>query len=469
MRLTLENVYQRGNLLVRVSRATPPPPKIERDADAPRIEVLSSAALREVLAKAAYFERLDMRANEWKRCHVPPWVVSAIDSRNQWPVPTLEAVSEVPMLRADGTVIDRPGFDIESGVYFAPTTDFPVVCNVKEARDSLLDLVTDFPFAGDANRSAWFASTLTPLARLALKGCAPLNLFDANAPGSGKTLLAKATSIIATGRSMAVTTAPENDGEWRKRVTAIALEGEPCVLLDNIHGELRSAAFDAALTATEWSDRILGVSKTVKLPLRVTFFATGNNVILGRDTRRRTNYCRLESREENPEHRTGFKHTDLLTFVHASRGYLTACALAILRGYCEAGRPKQCAPLGSFESWSELVRSATIWCGLPDPIATQSDLQAADSDTTLLQALLAGWRELGDGTGFTAAEAIEAVEYHPDKFHTLRAALADIDGRGGKRQALGQALYKYRGRVCGGLCFTRAERGKVSVWQVEAA
>jgi putative DNA primase/helicase len=465
--LKRSDCYQRGNLIVRVSRATPPPPKIARDPDAPRVDVLSPAALRDVLARHGYFERFDARAKEWTRCHISPWIVSNLQSRDAWPLPTLEAISEVPVLRADGSIIDRPGFDAESGVYFAPTTAFPAV-PVEEARDALLAPFCDFPFHTEPDRSAWLASVLTPLSRLAFNGPAPVSLFDANSPGSGKTLLVKGTSIIATGRPMAVTPMPDSEAEWRKRITSLVIEGEPCVLIDNIHGELRSAALDAALTATEWSDRVLGLNKNVKLPIRISFFVTGNNVILGRDTRRRTNYCRLEVRYENPEQRSGFKHPDLLAYIREHRGYLTSCALSILRGYCAAGRPDQkLPPLGSFEGWSDLVRSAVTWIGLPDPIVTQTALQSSDSDTALLQQLLAGWQELG--SPLTVAEALHAVHYHHDKYATLRAAVAEVDGRGGQKQALGMTLHKFRGRVCGGLCFAKGERGKQTVWRVEAA
>src|SRR5690606_27466551 len=132
-----------------------------------------------------------------------------------------------------------------------------------------------------------------------------------------------------------------------------------------------------------------GVNKNVKLPIRISFFATGNNIILGRDTRRRSNYCRLEVRHENPEQRSGFLHADLLGYIREHRGFLTSCALAILREYCAAGRPDQkLPPLGSYEGWSDIVRSAVVWCGLPDPISTQGALKASDSDTELLKQLL---------------------------------------------------------------------------------
>lgn len=124
-----------------------------------------------------------------------------------------------------------------------------------------------------------------------LSTVAPLNLFDANVRGCGKSLLTDATSQIVAGREMARMSLPRDDEEFRKRITALAVAGEPLILIDNIAGTLGSASLDAALTATSWSDRILGLTAMASnVPLFATWYATGNNVVLAADTARRTAY-----------------------------------------------------------------------------------------------------------------------------------------------------------------------------------
>ena len=463
------NLYVRGNQAVHVSKSTPPPPKIARDAEAPRIQAVSTAAMREVVATVAKLNRFDRRQNRLVPCHVPQWAVNAILSRDSLPVPSIEMVTEVPILREDGSVAAKPGFDRDSGVYYAPTCHFPIVDDVEAARNALIDLVGDCPWPNEAHKSAWLANILTPLARLAFKGPAPLNLADANTPGAGKTLTQSIAAIIGTGRALAVTSCPESDAEWRKRITAIALTGEPTLLIDNIAGDLSSPSLDAALTSTTWSDRLLGVNKTISVPLRVTFYANGNNVTPHRDTLRRINYYRLESQVERPEERGEFKYPNLLAHVQKQRGHYTACALAILSAYCRAGRPCQgLSPLGSYEAWSDLVRSSIKWAGMPDPMETRTMLaESSDTDGDCLRQLLAGWQE-GDSSsvGMTVAEAFDAVDRNPDKFTTLQAVLGEF---GRNRQALGIRLNKYRSRICGGLCFAKINRGRTTVWKVVSA
>ena len=159
------------------------------------------------------------------------------------------------------------------------------------------------------------------------------------------------------------------------------------------------------LTATSWSDRILGQTAMASgVPLFATWYATGNNIILAADTARRTLHIRLESPDEKPEERSGFHHPDLLAWVRTVRPRLATAAVTVLAAYCAAGRPDmRLTPWGSFEAWSALVRQALVWAGLPDPAATRTELTSqADREAAALRGLIAGWEEIDpNGSGLT--------------------------------------------------------------------
>ena len=279
------------------------------------------------------------------------------------------------------------------------------------------------PFASEAHRAAWVAATLTPQARFAFHGPAPLFLIDANVRGCGKSLLTDCTSEITAGREMARMALPRDDEEFRKRITALAIAAEPLILIDNISGTLGSASLDAALTATSWSDRILGQTAMASgIPLFATWYATGNNVILAADTARRTLHIRLESPEENPEERSGFRHPALLAWIRQERGRLAVAPVTILAAYCAAGRPDMgLRPWGSFEAWSALVRQAVVWVGMPDPAETRVELsRQSDREAAALRQLLAGWEEIDpDGRGMTVAAALNEMGEYPGTMRTF--------------------------------------------------
>jgi hypothetical protein len=415
---------------------------------------------------------------------VPDWLVKEVDARGQWPgVRNLVGVVEVPVLRADGTILQRTGYDAQTGLIFDPQIRFPEISqrpardDARRAVDELLEVIAEFPYPSDHHKSGWLSAVITPLVRYAIAGPAPLHLFDANSPGSGKTLQADAASMIVTGRPAAKMAMSREDEEMRKRITAVALAAEQIVLIDNIPSTLGGASLDAALTATSWADRLLGESRMATgIPLYTTWMATGNNVILAGDTGRRTLPIRLESRDEHPEERSGFRHPNLLAWVQDNRGRLAAAAVTIPGAYCAAGRPDmQLKPWGSYDDWSGLVRAALVWAGMPDPAATRANLVGqSDREAAALRALIAGWQEADPvGDGLTCAEAVQLLEKYPNDYQTLRSAMAEVaTSRSSDRpntRSLAMRLHHVRHRVVGGRYFDSRNRNHTAVWFVAGA
>ncbi len=481
---TRENVYQRGGCLVHVVEGAKTPRGIARPKDAPRIATMRFARIRELLADAAAWFRVSDE-EEPEPIHPPDWVVKGIDARGQWQgICRLEAVVESPILRADGTVLQAAGYDQSTGIIFRPEGTFPTIrekpsrADAIRARDMLLEAVEDFPFGSNVHKAAWLAGTLTPLGRYAFHGPAPLFLYDANVRGCGKSLLTDVTSIITAGRAMARMSLPRDDDETRKRITALAVAGEPEILIDNLPaGGFGSPSLDAALTATSWSDRILGQSAMASgIPLYATWYATGNNVILVGDTARRVVHIRLESPEENPEERADFHHPDLLAWAKQERPKLTTAAVTVLAAYCAAGRPDmRLTPWGSFEAWSALIRQAIAWVDLPDPAATRTELASqADREAVALRQLIAGWEKMDPaGVGMTVAAVLRELAENPNCYDTLRAALCELapprDGKTLNPRSVGAKMHHLRRRVIGEKYLDRRDTNQGAVWKVRGS
>jgi hypothetical protein len=466
------DVYQRGAHLVRVAKDSPTPPGLVRQPGAARIELLPPPALREKLSSLAVYLKMTERGEQ--QIHIPQWLVAAVLARGDWPVPSIEMISAVPILRPDGSVISEPGYDPETGVFYLPDAEYPEVMDCELGLQLLSEVFHDFPFATPAHRAACIAAVLTPFGRQAIDGCTPLFVVDGNSPGVGKGLLIDAITAPFSNRSVARMSAPSADDEWRKRITAIALAAEPIVVIDNVAGVLGGPSLDAALTSTRWADRLLGVNETISVPLTTVWLTTGNNLRLSKDTSRRTAHIRLHSLLENPEERTDFLHPNLKAWLSENRPALAVAALSILKAYIDAGRPDQkLTPWGSFESWSNLIRGAVVWLGLPDPGGTRLALRD-DEDTVLLDQILTGWQEADpEGVGMTAAQAVSLVSIasrEDDGPHsTLRAAIESLPGRDLARE-LGSSLAKFKERVCKGRYFdgSTKNRNKVVVWKVIA-
>jgi hypothetical protein len=455
-------IYQRGGTLVRIVEDTSPAAKGVRRPFSPRIDLLPLPLLRERLsANAMWVQNRQRGGNIVEQAARPPaWCVSAVHARANWPgVRHLESIVDYPVIRPDGTILHEPGYDPQTALLVLPAglkcllVDQPTKDMAIAARDALFEVVVDFPFERQIHRAAWLAALLTPLARFAFSGPAPLFLVDANVRAAGKGLLLDSISRIITGQRFTVATYSHDEDELRKRITSLALAGDRLVLFDNLDGKFGNAVLDAALTATAWKDRILGVNRLAEAPLYATWYATGNNVAIAADTARRVCHVRLESPEERPEERQGFRHPDLLQWIGDNRGKLLAAALMIIRAYILAGTPDEHLPAwGSFDDWGRLIRSAIVWIGCPDPGETRTMLQdQADISGEQMGTILAAWEQLDcDRHGLTAAQIIakakEVDNSSPQYLHDLRdaveAMLGKLDARG-----LGYKLRGYRRRV----------------------
>ena len=473
-----ESIYQSGNRLVRVLHDEVTVDGIERPVNSPHIARVQLATLRERLSKCVRFLKPD-KDGELVPAHVPDFVVKAVAARGQYPgIRRLTGVVTCPVLRPDGTMLMRPGYDNRTGLYLDPVSEIPELldspCRQDAMRslDMIWDVVCDFPFACRAHRSVWLAGLLTPLARYTFRGPAPMFLMDANVRGSGKTLLTDIIGIIASGRTMCKMSNTSNDEEARKRITSLAMLGDALVCIDNVT-TMGSPSLDAALTGDMWRDRELGRNRMVEAALRMTWYASGNNVVLMADTSRRICHVRLNCPDEHPEERTGFRHPDLRGYVRKHRLQLLGAALTILHAWFVAGQPRQdLTPWGSFEGWSNVVRQCIVWLGLLDPGETRAELRSrADTEDAAVRALVLGWRELDPtNRGLTAREALSIIEEHPDKYDTLCDAIGELcDLRHGKSatRSLGNKLRRLADRTVDGKRITRTTGEPIARWRVE--
>src|SRR5262249_58812975 len=111
--------------------------------------------------------------------------------------------------------------------------DRPLRSDAFDARDAILEVVVDFPFERPVHQAAWLAALLTPLARFAFIGPAPLFLVDSNTRGAGKGLLLDCISRIATGERFTIAAYTSDEDELRKRITSLALAGDRLGLFHN--------------------------------------------------------------------------------------------------------------------------------------------------------------------------------------------------------------------------------------------
>ncbi len=416
---------------------------------------------------------------EWIPTLPPAGVVAGILARRQWPLRHLSSVSETPVLRPDGTLLQVAGYDKTTGYVYRPSCEYPPIPDsptrqdARAALDELLEVFVDFPYVDESSRMVPIAAILTVLARSAILGSCPAFLLDATTRGSGKTLQADAVSAVALGRSAARKSYPVEEEELGKVLASYAVAGARLILFDNVTREFGGGEIDQAITARDTVElRILGRTEVKRLPWAAVLLASGNNIVLSEDTVRRVLIARLESADENPEDRTGFLHPNLYEWILEERPRLVVAALTILRAFARmGGHQHEGKAWGSFEAWSRLVPGAIVYAGGADPMGSRPSVEqhASDSSRALAVVLEMLPKLDASGRGLTVREIVHVLypdrvsdaERSTDGWDDLRDALeAWTQPKPGQRpslQLLGKRLRSNVGRYVGGKRIVREQ------------
>jgi hypothetical protein len=183
--------------------------------------------MAEAFTKAAHWERYDARSGDWLSTDCPQRLAETYLAREgQWRLPVLTGIINAPTLRPDGSVLELPGYDAETGLLLDPRDSrFPSVPRDPDrgtalrALAYLKELISTFPFVTAADRAVALSGILTSLIRRSLP-TARLHAFNAPTAGSGKSLLVDIASSISTARPAPVIAQGKSEEEMEKRLHA---------------------------------------------------------------------------------------------------------------------------------------------------------------------------------------------------------------------------------------------------------
>jgi hypothetical protein len=315
----------------------------------------------------------------------PRLIVTQLLSRpaDQLPFPPLINIVRSPIMRANGTVLERatPGYDdathyycaMDSGVASLGVPSAPSAAELATAVELLRKTLRDFRFANPAN--VYFANyvglLLTPLVRLMVDDNVPLFAVNGTKAGAGKGLLAKILGILATGREATTTTAPApaEGGEWRKKITTFLLSGETIIVVDNVVDSLNSPELCAMTTTRNYSDRVLGGNTSMSAdPANAIWIFTGNGLQPKADLLRRCVWICLDPQCSDPQRRTDIAEPNLPKWVSDNRAPLLRALFTLVRAWVVAGQPapQGIGPFGSFDRWLNVVGGILQNAGLTE-------------------------------------------------------------------------------------------------------
>jgi hypothetical protein len=343
-----------------------------------------------------------------------------LDWRGEWGLSLLNGIASAPLLRGDGTVSSREGYDAVSGMWCenmpevgalvppVPSREdaeralqlirqtFETFCfaDAETLQDESGVAVVDTTTNPGRDESAFLVALLTAVCRPSLH-LAPGALLRAptlSGAGAGKGLLARCMCSIAFGRQPHAVTGGGTPEELEKRIAAELIGGGPALFLDNLNNtSFKSDLLASALTECPARVRLLGKSQMMPLNASAFVILTGNGLTVSEDLARRFIIVEFDPRTEDPEGRPF--NTDIRAEVSERRTELLAGLLTIWRWGRLAGDIKVGKPLGSFEQWCSWVRDPLLSLGCQDPVNRVSETKQRDTGREALVELFTVWWE----------------------------------------------------------------------------
>jgi hypothetical protein len=352
----------------------------------------------------------------------PDDVVKHLFSSDFSTYPELRGVVTTPIFTKAGALLDTPGYDRNSKLFYCPdqnlvvraVADKPTMEDVAEAKRLLIsEVLADFPLGGFVRSQIEeqclspegegvpavanvMAMILLPFLREMVEGPTPGHLIRKSTPGTGASLLTDVFSIIATGRPTPALALPTSKEEMSKTLTSVLANGQNIVFFDNVNHSMDSGELASAMTAPTYQARVLGKTQTVEVDVRCVWTFSGNNISASKELLRRMVSCELDANMANPELRTSFRHNDIRGWATENRGALVWACLTLIRNFVAKGMPKQNdAVLASYENWSRVVGGVLKEAGIKGFLQNRDELMSSaddDNDDELMVLLECWWQ-----------------------------------------------------------------------------
>jgi hypothetical protein len=273
-------------------------------------------------------------------------------------LPKVNGLINCPIIfEQEGTLhVANPGYDAQSQLLITGGKTPPGV-DLDTAVQKLLELVAEFDFCSEGDKSRAIASLFTPAMKLGgfIKSCVPADVAEADQSQSGKTYRQRVVATIYNEAVSLVTNRQGGVGSVDESLSQAVVAGRPFIQLDNFRGRVDSQHLEAFLTA--------GGSFPCRIPhkgeIRVQsdnffVFLTSNGVDTTRDFANRSSVIRIRKKPAGFKFRK-YEEGDLLAHVKANQAFYLGCIFTVIRAWHRAGKPKTDETRHDFREWVQIL------------------------------------------------------------------------------------------------------------------
>jgi len=352
---------------------------------------------------------------------LPDPFVAALTEFSPSGIPVARAINTAPLVTMSGHVIDGVGLDRDTGLVHRidpllraclppnPPTE-------QDVRAALIYLLEEWLVDVALDRvgkciAIMLAMTLIERALLPER---PAFFVTAGQRGGGKTTLVNMITLAALGRRAAAAGWSGNSEERKKALFSYLRQSVACIAWDNISrgSAISCPHIEAALTASDISDRVLGVSRVETVPSTTVQIFTGNSIMPRGDMASRSLMLALNVNRPDPENRA-FAHADPLGWTQANRRKIVRALYTLLIAGA-LNRPKQQEPKTRFKTWWNIVGWPMEYpAGMIGTTVNCTELMRAgeveDEEASAVSAVLTIMLEKWGDCVFTSMDVVKAM------------------------------------------------------------
>lgn len=342
--------YIRGDKLFTVTADQDDPTKLSKV-----LTLITPAILVSEFEKVADLRKLDKEGGMAPAiCPEQTAKVISYSSPFRDALPKIRLLSNCPVLivRQD-RLVQVAGYDRESGILASGKA--VEWMDAAEAVNVLELVLKDFKFATRSDKSRAFAALITPalIQGGLLGGRAPYDLGEADQSQTGKGFRNKLTTAIYNTTVQSVTQKKERSGvgSMEEKFDSKLVKGYSFIALDNVRGQINSAAFESFATEDNYAARV-PYADTVDIdPRRVVIQITSNKAEITIDLANRCSATRILKQAEGYPY-AKYAEGEILEHIRANQPRFLGAVFSIIKAWFDADMPKTSETRHHFRRWA---------------------------------------------------------------------------------------------------------------------
>lgn len=262
--------------------------------------------------------------------------------------------------------------------------------DLNTAKEIIENVIKEFCFQESKDKTNAIASMITPFVRGLFSSFSvrtPLWIYIANRERAGKDYLAGINGILYEGYSLEeppISMGEKDRGnneELKKKILSAMISGRKRLHFANNKGFLNNSVLEAVLTATKYSDRVLGKNSTLTFDNEMDYSLSGNvGITFTPDLANRSKFIRLFLDIEDANSRR-FENPDLHGWVQENRGLILSAFYSLIKNWIDSGMKKGRIPFASFHEWSEIIGGIMESAGYENPCSIDKESLVIGGDT----------------------------------------------------------------------------------------